>query len=93
MSGQDLEHGGPSAPAPTVPESSRQYHLAESSNKQWTLWLVETIVVTNAMMFIITMFVNNCPENNLRFQGSCLGTFLGLWRIPHSAPILSLKQA
>ncbi|XP_021754140.1 RHOMBOID-like protein 2 [Chenopodium quinoa] len=51
-------------------------YLIESSARQWTSWLVPMIVVANVAMFIIVMFVNNCPKNNFGFN-SCVARFLG----------------
>lgn len=41
--------------------------------KKWFPWLVPTFVVANVVMFVITMYVNNCPKNSV----SCLAGFLG----------------
>ncbi|PKI41408.1 hypothetical protein CRG98_038180 [Punica granatum] len=84
MSARDLERGGSSGPKPRAPGgvagypySTGQYYSAESSERQWTSWLVPMFVVANVAMFVITMFVNNCPKNNFGFQGGCVARFLG----------------
>lgn len=41
--------------------------------KNWFPWLVPSFVVVNVVMFIITMYVNNCPKNSV----SCVAGFLG----------------
>ncbi|KAK6926991.1 Peptidase S54, rhomboid domain [Dillenia turbinata] len=41
--------------------------------KQWFPWMVPTFTVANILMFIITMYVNNCPKNS----PPCIATFLG----------------
>nr|GMC91848.1 RHOMBOID-like protein 1 [Ipomoea batatas] len=41
--------------------------------KKWFSWLVPCFVVANVVVFVITMFVNNCPKNSV----SCLARFLG----------------
>ncbi|KAL8509030.1 hypothetical protein ACS0TY_016282 [Phlomoides rotata] len=41
--------------------------------RRWFSWLIPTFVVANIVMFIITMYVNNCPKNSL----SCVAGFLG----------------
>ncbi|KAH1090124.1 hypothetical protein J1N35_017381 [Gossypium stocksii] len=41
--------------------------------KKWIPWLVPAFVVANTVMFIITMYVNNCPKNSV----SCVADFLG----------------
>ncbi|CAH9077508.1 unnamed protein product [Cuscuta epithymum] len=60
---------------------SSAYH-ADTSEKQWTSWLVSCIVVVNVAMFIVIMFVNNCPQNDDRkrfgvVNGECVAKFLG----------------
>ncbi|KAL3818101.1 hypothetical protein ACJIZ3_004006 [Penstemon smallii] len=47
------------------------------SDTQWTSWLVPMIVVANVAMFVIIMFVNNCPKNHNGSQGDCVARFLG----------------
>ncbi|XP_031273606.1 RHOMBOID-like protein 1 [Pistacia vera] len=42
--------------------------------KRYCTWLVPAFVVANIVMFIITMYVNDCPKNT---GSSCLGKFLG----------------
>ncbi|KAG6428686.1 hypothetical protein SASPL_112939 [Salvia splendens] len=46
------------------------------SERQWTSWLVPMIVVANVAMFVVIMFVNNCPKNH-DGVGSCVAKFLG----------------
>ncbi|XP_030529052.1 RHOMBOID-like protein 1 [Rhodamnia argentea] len=41
--------------------------------RSWVPWLVPTFVVANTVMFIITMYVNDCPKNSV----SCIARFLG----------------
>ncbi|XP_047341401.1 RHOMBOID-like protein 2 [Impatiens glandulifera] len=53
-------------------------YFVDSNERQWTSWLVPMIVVANISMFIIIMFVNNCPRNNIAdFEGVCVANFLG----------------
>lgn len=53
------------------------YHT-ESSDKQWTSWLVPMIVVANVGMFLVIMLVNDCPKNhNSSLEGDCVAKFLG----------------
>ncbi|KAK6130094.1 hypothetical protein DH2020_036167 [Rehmannia glutinosa] len=49
----------------------------EYSDSQWTSWLVPMIVVANVAMFVVIMFVNNCPRNHNGLQGDCVARFLG----------------
>ena len=41
--------------------------------KKWVPWLIPVFVVANTILFIITMYKNNCPEN----LDSCIAKFLG----------------
>ncbi|RDX58658.1 RHOMBOID-like protein 1 [Mucuna pruriens] len=41
--------------------------------RKWFPWLIPLFVVANIVMFVITMYVNNCPHNSV----SCIATFLG----------------
>ncbi|XP_047306691.1 RHOMBOID-like protein 2 [Impatiens glandulifera] len=53
-------------------------YFTNSKERHWRSWLVQTIIVSNIIMFIITMFVNNCPKNNiLEINGQCVAKFLG----------------
>ncbi|GKB00274.1 rhomboid-like protein 2 [Tanacetum coccineum] len=53
-------------------------YQSETSDKQWTSWLVPMIVVANVAMFFIIMLVNDCPKNhNSSLQGDCVAKFLG----------------
>lgn len=83
MSGRDLEGGVSSEPNPRVaggggyPNISATYSATVTVAKQWTPWVVPMFVAANVVMFVITMFVNNCPKNNDHLQGSCVLKFLG----------------
>ncbi|CAL5429839.1 unnamed protein product [Camellia sinensis] len=55
---------------------SPSYYL-DSTETMWTSWLVPMIVVANVGMFVAIMFVNDCPKNNLGFEGNCVAKFLG----------------
>ncbi|MBA0785664.1 hypothetical protein Gotri_026241, partial [Gossypium trilobum] len=35
------------------------------------------IVVANVAVFFVVMYINDCPNNNLGFEGSCVAKFLG----------------
>ncbi|KAE8694605.1 hypothetical protein F3Y22_tig00110777pilonHSYRG00083 [Hibiscus syriacus] len=56
---------------PTYP-----YHV-EHTEMQWTWWLVPMFVVANVAAFVVVMYINDCPKNNLGFEGSCMAEFLG----------------
>ncbi|XP_008785581.1 RHOMBOID-like protein 2 [Phoenix dactylifera] len=42
--------------------------------RRWAPWLVSVFVVANVVMFLVTMYVNNCPKNSPR---PCVASFLG----------------
>lgn len=51
-----------------------QYQREEVKHyRKWFPWLIPLFVVANIVMFVITMYVNNCPHNSV----SCIATFLG----------------
>ncbi|XP_028756389.1 RHOMBOID-like protein 2 [Neltuma alba] len=72
MPRRDLEGGG---------SKNRDFSASSSHGydpeTQWTSWLVPMFVVANVGVFIASMYVNNCPRNNLGFQGDCVARFLG----------------
>ncbi|XWS28827.1 hypothetical protein CRYUN_Cryun25bG0104900 [Craigia yunnanensis] len=41
--------------------------------KKWVPWMVPGFVLANIVVFIITMFINDCPKNSV----SCVAGFLG----------------
>lgn len=41
--------------------------------KKWVPWLIPVFVVANIVMFVATMYVNDCPKNSI----SCIARFLG----------------
>ncbi|XP_047166306.1 uncharacterized protein LOC124835425 [Vigna umbellata] len=62
--------------------TEENYNAHESSNlyeadTHWTSWLVPMFVVANIVVFVISMYINNCPKNNLGPQGGGVAKFLG----------------
>lgn len=43
---------------------------------QWTSWLTPTIVVANVTVFIVVMFINDCPKTTNGANGDCVAKFL-----------------
>jgi len=71
MAREDLESRG---------EKKRGYnssYVIEDRETQRTSWLIPMFVVANVAVFVVTMYVNNCPKHNLGFQGKCVARFLG----------------
>ncbi|MED6171413.1 Retinoblastoma-like protein 1 [Stylosanthes scabra] len=61
----------PPAPSP-APGASGSF-IEVKHYKKWFPWLIPLFVVANIVVFVITMYVNNCPKNS----ASCIATFLG----------------
>ena len=78
MANQDLERGGTKSRNnyPSAGNYSNPYYV-ETSENQWTSWLIPMFVVANIAVFIIAMYINNCPKNNSGFEGNCVAKFLG----------------
>lgn len=87
---RDLETGGAATKAGG--SNNRPYPLAGyaaglgpyhagTSEKQRTSWLVPLIVAVNVVVFVVIMFVNNCPHSYERRRfgrnGECVARFLG----------------
>lgn len=79
MANQDLERGGTKSRGSSnyPPGYGPNHYYAETSEHQWTSWLIPMFVVANIVVFIVAMYVNNCPKNNLGFEGGCVAKFLG----------------
>ncbi|XVF51542.1 hypothetical protein PTKIN_Ptkin04bG0193000 [Pterospermum kingtungense] len=81
MASRDLERGGGGNGKKRgnsyYQSSSSGPYYVESTEKQWTSWLVPMFVVANVAVFVVVMYINNCPKNNLGFEGSCVARFLG----------------
>ena len=41
--------------------------------RSWFSWLIPCFVIANVVVFVITMYVNNCPKKS----GDCFAGFLG----------------
>ncbi|KAE8722479.1 homeobox-leucine zipper protein ANTHOCYANINLESS 2-like isoform X1 [Hibiscus syriacus] len=67
MAGDDIESRG----------GRNSWNNKNASDSQWTLWLVPLFVVANIAVFVIVMYVNNCPEHrHTRIAGQCVARFL-----------------
>ncbi|XP_039042182.1 RHOMBOID-like protein 4 [Hibiscus syriacus] len=62
----DVETPPVSSPTPIVYREIKHF-------KKWISWLIPAFVVANTVVFIVTMYVNNCPKNSV----SCIADFLG----------------
>ncbi|MBA0794727.1 hypothetical protein Gohar_019031 [Gossypium harknessii] len=43
--------------------------------KKWVPWMIPGFVLVNIFLFMITMYINNCPKNSKKCVGSFLGRF------------------
>ncbi|GAB2233425.1 hypothetical protein Droror1_Dr00002648 [Drosera rotundifolia] len=76
MRNKDLEQSG-SKPRSNLYSSDHDYDEAE---EHWKPWLVPVLVVLNVVLFVIVMYVNDCPKHVRRngfVDGKCVGRFLG----------------
>ncbi|XP_057758933.1 RHOMBOID-like protein 2 [Arachis stenosperma] len=62
--------------APTTSTTASHLYHSEST---WTSWLVPIFVLANSLVFIVAMYINDCPNKNsaMRVRGHCVATFLG----------------
>ncbi|GFZ02279.1 RHOMBOID-like 1 [Actinidia rufa] len=63
----------PLLPSPATANQSPVVYREVKHFKKWFTWLIPSFVVANVVMFIITMYVNDCPKNSV----SCVAGFLG----------------
>lgn len=79
-SGGDLESRGSAGKGRGYNNQNGGYqapYYVETSDTQWTSWLVPMIVVANVVMFIVIMLVNDCPKNTVGYRKQCVAKFLG----------------
>ncbi|EPS59358.1 hypothetical protein M569_15449, partial [Genlisea aurea] len=61
--------------------------------KKWVPWLVPTIIAVNVVLFLISMYINDCPAAH---SGNCVGdSFLGpfAFQPTHENPLLGPSAA
>lgn len=51
------------------------YREAERAEGRWTSWMVPAFVVANIVMFLVTMYFNDCPGHP-KIYGNCVARFL-----------------
>ncbi|CAL4982449.1 unnamed protein product [Urochloa decumbens] len=70
------EAGGPRRPAPTPPpphNPHQQMIRARPYYRRWSPWMVPGATVACVALFLVTMYVNDCPKHS----SSCAAGFLG----------------
>ncbi|KAL3833542.1 hypothetical protein ACJIZ3_008278 [Penstemon smallii] len=73
----DLERGKSRNQSQAPPQqyyASASVHDISDRSQYWTSWLVPMIVVANVAVFVVIMYVNNCPKNDR--NGACVAKFL-----------------
>lgn len=83
MAGEDPERvgkinrGGVGAAYTT----SSGYAIADDDDRHWTSWLIPVLVLLNVAVFVVVMYVNNCPKHppapDFNGDGRCVASFLG----------------
>ncbi|KAK2995942.1 hypothetical protein RJ640_003734 [Escallonia rubra] len=74
-------------PAAAPPPPSRPPPEAYQPFKKWLPLLVPTIVVANVVLFVIAMYINDCPHNSQKCLGAkTLGRFA--FQDTHANPLL-----
>ncbi|PRQ60046.1 putative peptidase S54, rhomboid [Rosa chinensis] len=75
---EDLENnrGGVKHRANGESYSSSTY-VADDVETQWTSWLVPMLVVINLFVFLVAMFMNDCPNHSSGIIGKCVAGVLG----------------
>lgn len=57
--------------------NNNKYYV-KNAERLWTSWLVPMIVVADIAVFIVVMYINNCPnKEDIGFVGTCVAKFLG----------------
>lgn len=54
-------------------------HVWDDLDYEWKSWLIPIFMGINVLIFLVMMFINNCPShNNITINGrSCVWSFLG----------------
>ncbi|KAI9075583.1 hypothetical protein K1719_042489 [Acacia pycnantha] len=63
MADRDLERGGGTKNRADNNNSYPASSYAYDPETHWTSWLVPMFVVANVAVFIIVMYINNCPKH------------------------------
>ncbi|KAJ4827227.1 RHOMBOID-like protein 3 [Turnera subulata] len=74
----DVERGKGRATANNSFSAASTYLVEDDAETHWTSWLVPMFVVANVAVFIVVMYINDCPNHfHSRFEGKCVARFLG----------------
>jgi len=72
MASSDIERGGVKNG-----RYNRENFDVETSDNEWTSWLIPLFVVANVAVFVVVMYINNCPKDNTNLNEACVAKFLG----------------
>lgn len=72
MASSDIERGGAKNG-----RYDRENFDVQASDNEWTSWLIPMFVVANVAVFVLVMYINNCPKDNTNLNEACVAKFLG----------------
>nr|XP_023887392.1 RHOMBOID-like protein 2 [Quercus suber]POE67429.1 rhomboid-like protein 2 [Quercus suber] len=72
MASSDIERGGAKNG-----RYNRENFDVQASDNEWTSWLIPMFVVANVAVFVLVMYINNCPKDNPNLNEACVAKFLG----------------
>lgn len=78
MAERDLEREGANknySSSSIAPPTATSYDYDPETT--WSSWLVPMFLVANIVIFILAMYINNCPSKHNNFEGDCVFKFLG----------------
>ncbi|KAL6127103.1 hypothetical protein ACLB2K_075146 [Fragaria x ananassa] len=76
----DLENGGGVKHRANRESYSSSSYVADDAETKWTSWLVPMFVVINIFVFLVAMYMNDCPNHSSGMsgiQGKCVARVLG----------------
>ncbi|CAA6656322.1 unnamed protein product [Spirodela intermedia] len=76
MANQDVERGRGEGKSGGYAGGVPDYFAVDREESFWTPWIVPMFVVANVVMFLVTMYVNNCPDHPRIYGGCVAGGFL-----------------
>ncbi|CAM8924652.1 unnamed protein product [Rhodiola kirilowii] len=60
---------------PPQPSARPVSYVEVKEKNKWIPWLIPAFVVANIVVFVITMYVNDCPKNSVRCVAKSFGRF------------------
>jgi hypothetical protein len=88
----DVEKGARRKEVGKVPSPLYPQHEGE---REWVPWIVPSFLVANIVVFVLTMYANNCPLHTPPRSGKCIARFLGRFSFQplHENPLLGPSSA